>query len=166
MSAISPQLSQQDAMPRLLRSLALPGITAAIGSASTAKNVNSWFPKLDQPSWAPPNSAFGPVWTTLYIMMGVADFLVASEGDSEQHRNARRIYHIQLGLNGLWSVIFFGFRAPGFALIEIVGLWAAIALTIRTFWPISRPAALLLVPYLLWTTFATALNASIWWKNR
>lgn len=166
MPDIPDQLQDENAMPRLLRSLLLPSIAAGVGSAATARSVNDWFQTQKQPSWAPPGAAFGPVWTTLYLMMGIADFLVASEGNGEQHQNARRIYTIQLGLNSLWSVLFFGLRAPGFALVEIFALWTAIVMTIRAFWPISRPAALLLVPYLLWTTFATALNASIWWKNR
>lgn len=153
-------------LPRFLRSLVLPGIAATVGGAATARSVDNWYRTLRKPSFNPPGSVFGPVWTVLYIMMGVADYLVDTEGIGEERENARRIYKLQLGLNSLWSVLFFGLRAPGFALAEIVVLWTAIVMTIRAFWPISRVAALLLVPYLLWTTFATALNAAIWWKNR
>ena len=154
-------------LPLFLKSLVLPAIAAGVGSAATARSVKSpWYKSLDKPSWNPPGSAFGPVWTVLYVLMGIADYVVASEGKGEEAANARRIYKIQLGLNSLWSVLFFGVRSPGLALIEIPVLWVAIALTIKEFWKISRFAALILVPYLLWTTFATALNAAIWWKNR
>lgn len=153
-------------LPRFLRSLVLPAVAASVGGAATASSVDSWYRTLRTPSFNPPGSLFGPVWTVLYIMMGVADYLVNTHGTGGRREHAQRVYRIQLGLNSLWSVIFFGLRAPGFALIEIVGLWTAIVLTIRAFWPISRVAALMLVPYLLWTTFATVLNAAIWWKNR
>jgi tryptophan-rich sensory protein len=155
-----------DRLPRVLASLLLPALAAAVGGAATARNVNDWYPTLRKPSWNPPGAIFGPVWTTLYLMMGIADAIVASHPDAERAGQARRIYKLQLGLNALWSVLFFGLRRPGMALLEIVVLWVAIALTIGAFWRVSRLAALLLVPYLLWTTFATALNASIWWKNR
>jgi len=156
-----------DKLPLFLKSMVLPAIAATAGSVATAKGVKEWYPKLDKPSFNPPGEVFGPVWTTLYTMMGIADYIVAAEGgDEEQQANARRIYKIQLALNSLWSILFFGFRKPGLALIEIVALKISIIMTIATFWKISRTAALLLVPYLLWTMFATVLNASIWWKNR
>lgn len=153
-------------LPRLLRAMILPAIAASVGGAATSRSVDDWYRTLRKPSFNPPGSVFGPVWTVLYIMMGIADYLIDMNGTGERRDNARRIYKIQLGLNTLWSVLFFGLRAPGFAVVEIVALWTAILMTIRTFWPISRVAAWLLVPYLLWTTFATALNAAIWWKNR
>lgn len=153
-------------LPRFLRSMVLPAIAATVGGAATSRSVDNWYRTLEKPSFNPPRSVFGPVWTVLYIMMGIADYLVDTNSSGEKRENARRIYKIQLGLNSLWSVLFFGLRAPGFALVEIVALWTAILMTIRAFWPISRIAAWLLVPYLLWTTFASALNAAIWWKNR
>lgn len=153
-------------LPRFMRSLALPAIAATAGGTATARSVDDWYRTLRKPSFNPPSSVFGPVWTVLYLMMGIADFIADTEGSGQEREHARRVYRIQLGLNALWSVLFFGLRAPGFALVEIIGLWTSILLTIRAFWPISRVAALLLVPYLLWTTFATALNAAIWWKNR
>lgn len=161
-----PDTDVRDTIPRFLRSLALPALAATAGGAATARSVDDWYRTLRKPSFNPPSSVFGPVWTVLYLMMGIADYLVDSEGSGQEREHARRVYKVQLGLNTLWSVLFFGLRAPGFALAEIVGLWTAIAMTIRAFWPISRIAALLLAPYLLWTTFATALNAAIWWKNR
>lgn len=156
-----------DKLPLFLKSMLLPTIAAATGSVATARSVNSeWYRNLSKPSFQPPGSAFGPVWTVLYTMMGIADYVVAAEGKGEEAANARRIYKIQLGLNSLWTMLFFGIRMPGLALIEIAGLWVAIVMTISEFWKISRVAALLLVPYLLWTTFASVLTASIWWKNR
>lgn len=156
-----------DKLPLFLKSLFLPAIAAAVGSVATARSVNSpWYRSLDKPSWNPPGSAFGPVWTVLYILMGISDYIIAAEGKGGEAGNARRIYKIQLGLNSLWSVLFFGLRSPGLALVEIPALWIAIAMTIGAFWKVSRFAALILIPYLLWTTFATALNAAIWWKNR
>lgn len=154
-------------VPGLLRSLLLPAGTALVGSAATASSVSTWYPQLEKPGFSPPSWVFGPVWTTLYAMMGIADHLVASSGAPErQVRQARRTHFVQLALNGLWSVLFFGLRSPAAALVEIVLLWGAIVATIAAFARISRPAALLLVPYLLWTTFATVLNAAIWKLNR
>jgi tryptophan-rich sensory protein len=98
--------------------------------------------------------------------MGIADFIVSRRGDGEAATNARAIYRVQLGLNTLWSIVFFGMRSPLGGLIEIVFLWVAILMTVIAFWRVSKLAALLLVPYLAWTTFAAALNASVWYKNR
>lgn len=155
-----------DRLPHFLRSLLLPALAAAIGGTATARNVRDWYPILEKPSWNPSSSVFGPVWTMLYAMMGVADYIVATQSQDEDARFARQVYRIQLVLNAKWSVLFFGLRRPGMALVEIVFLWTAIMMTIVAFWRISRVAALLLVPYLLWTTFATALNAAIWYRNR
>ncbi|HYI25739.1 MAG TPA: TspO/MBR family protein [Thermomicrobiales bacterium] len=155
-----------DRLPLFLKSLLLPTLAATVGSVATAKNVRDWYPSLNKPSWNPPSSVFGPVWTTLYAMMGIADYIVATRSNEADARYARQVYKVQLLLNSKWSVLFFGLRKPGLALVEIVFLWVAIVLTIIGFWRISRVAALLLVPYLLWTTFATALNASIWARNR
>jgi tryptophan-rich sensory protein len=154
-----------DELPGLVRALVGPGIAASIGSAATFSSVDDWYQKLDKPSFNPPRWVFGPAWSTLYLLMGIADFIVSREG-SEAASNARGIYRAQLALNAVWSVLFFGLRSPLAALIEIAFLWVAILMTIVAFWRVSKPAALLLVPYLLWTTFATVLNASIWHKNR
>lgn len=154
-------------LPLLLRSLVLPFVAGAIGSAATYPNLSGWFDGLEKPSFSPPNSVFAPVWTTLYLMMGTARYLVLkSEARPEAKRAANVLYGLQLGLNTLWSILFFGRRSPGAALVEIVLLWAAIVLTIFAFARISRVASLLLVPYLLWTTFAAVLNAAIWRLNR
>jgi tryptophan-rich sensory protein len=152
-------------LPLLLRSLVLPLVAGAAGSAATYPNLG-WFETLEKPAFSPPKSLFGPVWTTLYLLMGAAHYLVTTqEAEPAAKRAAQNLYGLQLGLNALWSFLFFGRRNPLAALVEIVVLWTAIVLTIVAFARISRPAALLLVPYLLWTTFATVLNAAIWRLN-
>jgi tryptophan-rich sensory protein len=134
-------------------------------SAATYPNLE-WFKTLKKPGFAPPGSLFGPVWTTLYLLMGVAHYLVTTQdAEPEAKRAAQILYGLQLGLNALWSFLFFGRRNPFAAFIEILLLWTAIVMTIVAFARISRPAALLLVPYLLWTTFATVLNGAIWRLN-
>lgn len=140
-------------------------VAGAIGSAATYPNLE-WFDTLEKPAFAPPKSLFGPAWTTLYLMMGAAHYLVTThQAEPKAQRAAQVLYGLQLGLNALWSFLFFGRRNPFAAFIEILLLWAAIVMTIIAFARISRPAALLLVPYLLWTTFATVLNAAIWRLN-
>jgi tryptophan-rich sensory protein len=125
-----------------------------------------WFDALEKPAFSPPKSLFGPVWTLLYLLMGTAHYLVTKqEAEPAAKRAANIFYGLQLGLNALWSILFFGRRSPFAALVEIVFLWVAIVLTIVAFARISRLAALLLVPYLLWTTFATVLNGAIWRVN-
>ena len=154
-----------NSLPLLLRSLVLPLIAGAAGSAATYPNLD-WFETQRKPVFSPPNTVFGPVWTTLYLMMGVAHYLVTSqEAEPSAKRAAHILYGLQLGLNTLWSFLFFGRRNPFAAFIEILLLWTAIVMTIVAFARISRLAALLLVPYLLWTTFATVLNAAIWRLN-
>jgi tryptophan-rich sensory protein len=151
--------------PLLLRSLVLPLVAGAIGSAATYPNLG-WFDTLEKPAFSPPKAVFGPVWTVLYLLMGAAHYLVMTHQVESATRAARIFYGLQLALNTLWSILFFGRRAPGAALVEILLLWVAIVLTVVAFARISRLAALLLVPYLLWTTFATVLNAAIWRLNR
>ena len=158
--------SHEHDLPLLLRSLVLPMAAGAVGSAATYPNL-SWFDTLEKPAFSPPKAVFGPTWTTLYTLMGVAHYLVEKqEAEPSAKRAANILYGLQLALNALWSILFFARRAPGAALVEILLLWIAIALTIVAFARISGLAALLLVPYLLWTTFATMLNAAIWRLNR
>jgi tryptophan-rich sensory protein len=162
----APLPDREVKLPLLIRSLVLPLVAGAIGSAATYPNL-AWFDELEKPAFSPPESLFAPVWTTLYLMMGTAHYLVLQEAaEPAAKRAANILYGLQLSLNALWSILFFGQRAPGAALIEIALLWVAIVLTIVAFARISRAAALLLVPYLLWTTFASVLNAAIWRLNR
>jgi benzodiazapine receptor len=134
--------------------------------ATTPQTVSGgWYGTLDKPFFTPPASVFGPVWTVLYLSMAVSAWLVWRRDGFSGAQAAMALFSAQLVLNLLWSVIFFGLEAPGLVLVEIVVLWTAILLTILAFSKRSRPAGRLLVPYLAWVTFATALNASIWWLN-
>lgn len=134
----------------------------ASASLVTASSVRDWYPTIAKPTWTPPNGVFGPVWTVLYVAMGVAAWYVWQTRRSPERRVALVLFGVQLGLNAAWSVIFFGLRAPGPAAVEIVLLWVAIAATIVAFRRIRPIAAALLVPYLAWVSFAAALNVAIW----
>jgi len=161
----APPADPKADLPLLLRSLVLPLVAGTIGGAATSLNL-AWFDTLEKPVFSPPKAVFGPVWTTLYLLMGTAHYLVTKhEAEPAAKRAAQILYGLQLSLNALWSILFFGRRAPLAALVEILLLWTAIVLTIVAFARISRGAALLLVPYLLWTTFATVLNAAFWRLN-
>jgi tryptophan-rich sensory protein len=152
---------------KLLIAVAVPLIVAAVSGIATSRGVATWYPTLVKPPFNPPSWIFGPVWTVLYVTMGVAAFLVWRRGlDAEGVRTALLAFAIQLGLNGLWSVLFFGMRSPGWALIEIVVLWLAILGTILLFRRVDPVAAMLLLPYLAWVSFAAVLNWSLWWLNR
>jgi len=152
---------------RFVAFLLVPLLVGAGSGVLTAGAVRDWYPTLVRPSFAPPSWVFGPVWTTLYVMMGLAASLVWQRaGGTAAARTALVWFGVQLALNGLWSVVFFGLRAPGLALLEIVLLWGTIAMTVRAFWLVRPVAGVLLIPYLAWVTFATALNAGFWWLNR
>jgi translocator protein len=135
---------------------------AAVGSQFPP---GAWYQALAKPAWNPPSWVFGPVWTALYAMMGVAAWMVWRERGFAGARLALGLFLAQLGLNALWSWLFFGLRRPGLALAEIVALWLLIAATIAAFRPVRRAAALLLAPYLAWVTFAAALNYTLWRLN-
>lgn len=134
---------------------------AAIGGYATTRSLRTWYLALPKPSWNPPNAVFGPVWTVLYLVMGISVWLVWRARDEHDVALAIACFAAQLVLNVLWSVAFFGFRSPRGGLVVIVVLWLAIAATIAAFSQISVLGAAILVPYLLWVTFATALNAAI-----
>lgn len=139
--------------------------TLAVGSLSglaTASSIDTWYTTLQKPSFNPPNWIFGPVWTLLYVLMGIAAAMVwNSRHDQTEVRRALLIYLIQLGLNATWSLVFFGLRSPIGALINITLLLAAIVLCIGAFKKLDRRAGMLLYPYLAWVCFATVLNAAI-----
>jgi tryptophan-rich sensory protein len=144
-------------------------ITLTVGGISsyfTAGQVNTWFTTVNKPSFNPPNWVFGPVWSVLYIMMGVSVFLVWQQPASKQRTLALPIFGIQLMLNFWWSIIFFKFHAMGWALVEIIALWCSILLTIISFSKLSKLAAWLLVPYIAWVSFATLLNSAFWYLNK
>ena len=116
---------------------------------------------LKKPSWAPPSWVFGPVWTALFALMGIAVFLVWEKRKSQTVKIALTVFVFQLALNVLWSILFFGVHGIGFAFVEIIFLWLAILWTIIVFWKIDRAAAYLMLPYIAWVTFAAYLNYSI-----
>jgi tryptophan-rich sensory protein len=147
--------------------ISLPLLVGATSGFFTVTGVESWYQTIQKPSWNPPNWIFGPVWSTLYVMMGVALFLVWKEDTSEELKKiAFTLFAIQLGLNFFWSFIFFNQQQPGWALVEIVAMWVFILLTIFAFAQVNKTAAWLLVPYISWVSFATILNYTIWQLNR
>lgn len=139
-----------------------------LSGQATQSSVNTWFPTLIKPSFNPPPWVFAPVWSLLYVLMGVAAGLVWNRIDFEREavRKALIFFAIQLALNALWSVLFFGLKNPLLALIEVVLLWLMIYETYYKFSKIDKVAGYLFIPYLLWVSFATVLNASIWWLNQ
>jgi benzodiazapine receptor len=148
--------------------LGLVGWLAVCFLAASAGAVfmpGEWYFALRKPAWNPPAWIFGPVWTVLYTMMAVAAWLVWKRGGFVAHRVALSLFLTQLVLNGAWTPLFFGLHELGLAGAEIALLWLAIAETLAVFWPINRAAACLLVPYLLWVSFAAALNFALWRIN-
>lgn len=138
----------------------------AIGALTTDTGESSWYAGLEKPAFNPPGWVFGPVWTTLYALMGIAAFLVWREGtDRPEVRRALGLFVAQLVLNGIWTPIFFGAESIVGGAIVIVALLVVLALTVRAFFRVSKAAGWLLVPYLLWTAFATVLTLSIWGLN-
>jgi tryptophan-rich sensory protein len=136
-------------------------LASALGAAVTVSASGSWYDSLAKAAWNPPPGVFGPVWTVLYVMMGVAAWLVWRTGPSHARRHAMTAFGVQLTLNVLWSYLFFGFHLPLVAVIEMAALWLAIAATIAMFARLSRTAAWLLVPYILWVSYALTLNGAI-----
>ena len=145
----------------------MPLAVGALSAFATARGVDAWYPTLAKPSFSPPAWVFGPTWTVLYILMGVALFLVWRQGlDTQGVRFALTIFAVQLVLNALWSIIFFGMQSPAWAFAEIILLWLAILATLWAFWRVTPAAGWLLVPHLAWVSFAAVLNGSIWMLNR
>jgi benzodiazapine receptor len=152
---------------KLICSVAVCILIGFVGSFVTRDSVSTWYAELSRPSFTPPDWTFGVVWPILYVMMGISAFLIWNEGfDKTEVKVALGIFGLQLILNGLWTPIFFGLHLIGLALIEILMMWAAILLTNIYFWKVSKPAALLLLPYILWVSFAIVLNASLFVLNR
>ena len=137
-------------------------LAAASGSIFRA---GPWYDTLRKPSWQPPNRLFGPVWLVLYAMIALSGWIVWRVAPADQALLPVLVYAVQLALNALWSFCFFGLRRPGLALLDMSALWLAILLTILVFQPVSALAAALLLPYLLWVSFAWCLNLAIWRLN-
>lgn len=151
---------------KLVTSIALPNLVGGIGALFTISAVSSWYVTLTKPFFSPPNWIFGPVWTTLYVMMGISLYLVWKQGLENRHiRSAFVLFIVHLFVNGAWSILFFGFQEPFLAFIDIIILLGMIMVLIFKFWPINKIASILLLPYLLWVSFATLLNYSIWQLN-
>ena len=152
---------------QLIASIGLCLGAGAIGALATNRTSLDWYATLQRPAFTPPSWLFGPVWTVLYVLMGVALFLVWRRGAEGASVNAALgLFAAQLVLNALWSPAFFGLRSPGLGLLVIVPLDVLIVLTVLAFWRITPTAGMLLLPYLGWTGFATVLNAFLFTMNR
>lgn len=174
---------------KILASIIICELAGVIGAVFTTPEIGGWYASLNKPGFNPPGWIFGPVWTTLFVLMGISLYLVWSErwkikdeinftnrkpwnslstkllSGSWQKANIILIFGLQLVLNVLWSIIFFGLHSPGLAFFELLALWFAIVFTIINFYRVSKLSALLLVPYILWVSFAGVLNYFIWIIN-
>jgi len=147
---------------KLIISIGLCFIVAFIGSAVTLPSIPTWYAQLNKPFFNPPNFIFGPVWTVLYLLMGISLYLVWNKGWKNKNTNkAIRVFLVQLALNFSWSFVFFGLHLPFLAFLTIIALWIIIFYTITLFKKISKLASELLIPYLLWVSFALILNLFI-----
>ncbi|MFH0863745.1 MAG: TspO/MBR family protein [Candidatus Gottesmanbacteria bacterium] len=153
--------------PKLILSIFICLLAGFLGSYFTAPAISTWYVYLQKPFFSPPNWIFAPVWTTLYILMGISAGLVWQKGlDNKKVKLALSIFGVQLVLNILWSFMFFGLQIPFLGLVTIIFLWLAILITIKKFLKINRTAGLLLIPYILWVSFASILNLAIHLLNR
>jgi tryptophan-rich sensory protein len=151
---------------KLIIAIAIPLLVGGTSGFFTASGVESWYQTINKPSWNPPSWIFGPVWTTLYVMMGISLFLVwKDDAGSGYKKIAIALFVAQLALNFFWSFIFFDQHQIGWALVEIIVLWFFILLTIFAFAKVYKMAAWLLVPYISWVSFASILNYTIWKLN-
>jgi translocator protein len=151
---------------RLLASLALPFVAGILGGWATVQGVGDWYLTLQKPSFNPPGWVFGPVWTLLYVLMGIALFLIWEKGTTTPGvRGALVLFGVQLAMNAFWPFLFFWAQAPGWALAEILILWVTILGTTVLFFRVRAEAGWLMTPYLGWVTFAAILNYSIWTLN-
>ncbi len=151
---------------KLVISIAVCEGAGLIGGLFTASAISTWYATLQKPSFTPPNWLFAPAWTTLYLLMAIAAFAVWRKGEVNQRIiTALSFFCAQLALNMLWSFVFFGIKSPFAGVVVIVGLWVAILITIVKFSRVSKLAGILMLPYILWVSFAVALNISIWILN-
>jgi len=152
---------------KLISSLVICQAAGIIGSFFTTPSIPTWYAAIKKPLFTPPNWIFAPVWISLFILMGISLYLIWNAGFSRKDvKMAMTIFGIQLVCNVLWSALFFGMHSPMYAFIELILLWTFILLTILLFYPISRIAAYLLVPYICWVSFAGFLNLSIALLNK
>lgn len=147
---------------KLLIFIAICEFVGIAGTPFTINSISTWYVYLIKLSFSPPNWIFGPVWTLLYLLMGISWFLVVqSKSTKKLNDGALKYFYIQLILNFFWTIIFFGLRSPILAFVEIVSLWIFILLTIKSFYKINKNSSYLLIPYLIWVSFASVLNLSI-----
>ena len=151
----------------LIFSIGVCFLAAGVGSVFTTSVIDTWYATLNKPFFNPPNWIFGPVWTLLYLLMGISLYLVwVTKTEKKAKRLGITFFFIQIALKVLWSILFFGLKSPIGAFIGIIVLWLAIYLTIRKFLEVSKLAGWLLIPYLAWASFATILNLSTVFLNR
>ena len=150
---------------KLCLCIIIPLLIGAVSGFATASSINTWYVTLHKPFFNPPNYLFGPVWTTLYILMGVSFYMILQSRNSKYKKGAIYLFCIQLFLNFCWSFIFFKFQYLGLTLIEIIMMWISILAMIIWFAKLNKTAAYLQIPYLCWVSFATVLNASLWYLN-
>ena len=140
-------------------------LVGMIGGISTSQQIETWYQILNKPSWTPPNCIFAPIWTILYIIMGISVWLIFRKRDVYSTKSAFLFFVFQLLLNAAWSHLFFGMQNPFAGFIDILVLWVAILATIKSFLKVSKLAAVLMIPYFVWVSYATCLNYSIWRMN-
>ena len=145
--------------------ITIPLIIGAIGGIATSSGLDNWYLAVNKPSFNPPNYAFGTVWSCLYILMGISLYMILQTPASVRKNIAIGIFSIQLTLNLIWSFLFFKYHWLGIALLEIILIWISILIMIISFFRIKKVAGLLQIPYLLWVSFASILNASYWLLN-
>lgn len=151
---------------KLIASVLICQMAGVIGSIFTFSSIPTWFAAIKKPFFMPPNWVFGPAWLILYTLMGISAYMVYEKGIKKKNvRSALTIFGAQLVLNSLWSILFFGLQSPFLAFIEIIPLWLMILFTIVKFYKINRTAAYLLIPYILWGSFAVVLTYYIWILN-
>jgi translocator protein len=154
-----------DSLIKLIVSIALPLIVGAVAGIFTTKAIPGWYATLNRPIFNPPNWIFGPVWTVLYVLMGISLYLIWIQPPGQARTFALVAFFIQLLLNFGWSFLFFYFKSISLALVEIILLWLSIVITLILFYKIKPLATYINIPYLLWVSFATLLNASYFKLN-
>lgn len=154
-------------LPKFILSIFICQLAGVVGSLFTKGAIDGWYITLVKPVFSPPNWIFAPVWIILYFLMGIALYLVwETKVKKKQVNDAIQLFGVHLLINATWSIVFFGLKSPFLAFLNIMALWLLIILVIYKFWYVNKTAAYLLIPYLLWVSFATFLNYSIWVLNR
>lgn len=160
------QLPHRSSLPRIAVAVGVTLLIGFLSSLAVMGELETWYMQVERPWFTPPNWIFGPVWTTLYILMGIAAGLVWNEGMARKEvRRALILYAAQLLLNALWSILFFGLHSPGLALAEIAVLWVSIILTMFAMARVRKASAWLMLPYICWVSFAAILNFSFYQLN-